>query len=63
MSKVVIYLHARVYINYKDLILYMKTLHSLVNTLFVIYVIRNMMQLHLNIILNTLTHTHIKDDG
>ena len=33
MYNVVSYLHVCVYINYKDLIIYMKTLHSLVNTL------------------------------
>jgi len=36
------------YINCKDLILYKKALHSLVNALFVIYLIGNMTQIHLN---------------
>ena len=52
MYKVVSYLHVGIYINDKDLILYMKTVHSLLNTLFIICKIGNMMQIHLNIFLN-----------
>ena len=52
MYKDVSDLHVGSYINCKDLILYKKALHSLVNALFVIYLIGNMTQIHLNILLN-----------
>jgi len=62
MYKAVSDLHVGSYINCKDLILYKKDLHSLVNALFVIYLIGNMTQIHLNILLNK--HFFFeKDDG